>query len=72
MTLLEKIVYLAEYIEPLRHFPGVEEVRELAEKDLDQALIKAMKNTIMFLMKKNQRVFPLTFHTYNDLVKKED
>ncbi|WP_243290627.1 bis(5'-nucleosyl)-tetraphosphatase (symmetrical) YqeK [Bacillus sp. FJAT-47783] len=68
MTLLEKIVYLADYIEPGRHFPGVEEVRELAQKDLDQALVKAMQNTIQFLMKKNQPIYPDTFHAYNDLV----
>jgi len=71
MTLLEKVIYLADYIEPGRHFPGVEEVREIAEKDLNKALIQALKNTIQFLMKKNQRIFPLTFHTYNDLVIKE-
>jgi predicted HD superfamily hydrolase involved in NAD metabolism len=69
MTLLEKIIYLADYIEPGRHFPGVEEVREIAKKDLDRALIQAIQNTIIFLMKKNQRIFPLTFHTYNDLAK---
>ncbi len=71
MSLLEKIIYLADYIEPGRHFPGVEEVREMAEEDLDKALIQAIKNSVAFLMKKNQRIFPLTFHTYNDLVKKE-
>jgi predicted HD superfamily hydrolase involved in NAD metabolism len=69
MTLLEKIIYLADYIEPGRHFPGVEEVRELAKEDLDKALIKAVQNTIIFLMKKNQTVYPDSFHTYNDLVK---
>ncbi|CAM3815796.1 bis(5'-nucleosyl)-tetraphosphatase (symmetrical) YqeK [Mesobacillus zeae] len=68
MTLLEKIVYLADYIEPGRHFPGVEDVRQLAESDLDGALIQAMKNTISFLMKKNQPVYPDTFHTYNSLI----
>ncbi|MDZ5470912.1 bis(5'-nucleosyl)-tetraphosphatase (symmetrical) YqeK (plasmid) [Bacillus sp. 31A1R] len=68
MTLLEKIIYLADYIEPGRHFPGVEEVRALAEKDLNEALIKAVQNTILFLMKKNQPVYPETFNTYNDLV----
>lgn len=68
MTLLEKVIYLADYIEPGRHFPGVEEVRELAKEDLDSALIKAVQNTILFLMKKNQPVFPETFHTYNDLI----
>ncbi|MEH7109559.1 bis(5'-nucleosyl)-tetraphosphatase (symmetrical) YqeK [Bacillus sp. JJ1764] len=69
MTLLEKIVYLADYIEPGRHFPGVDEVREMAQNNLDQALIKAVQNTIFFLMKKNQTVYPETFFTYNDLVK---
>ncbi|RTR35349.1 HD domain-containing protein [Robertmurraya yapensis] len=68
MTLLEKVIYLADYIEPGRHFPGVEEVRELAKEDLDTALIKSVQNTILFLMKKNQAVFPDTFHTYNDLI----
>lgn len=68
MTLLEKIIYLADYIEPGRHFPGVGEVREMAKESLDQALIKAVQNTIMFLMKKNQAVYPDSFHTYNDLV----
>lgn len=69
MTLLEKIIYLADYIEPGRQFPGVDEVREMAKESLDQALIKAVQNTIMFLMKKNQAVYPDSFHTYNDLVK---
>lgn len=73
MTNLEKVVYLADYIEPGRHFPGVEEVRELAKLNLNDALIKAVQNTIIFLMKKNQAIYPETFHTYNDLVmNKED
>ncbi|WP_141431446.1 bis(5'-nucleosyl)-tetraphosphatase (symmetrical) YqeK [Bacillus sp. 03113] len=73
MSLLEKIIYLADYIEPGRKFPGVDEVRKLAESNVNSALIQAIINTISFLMKKNQTVFPLTFHTYNDLVNlKED
>ncbi|WP_040207909.1 bis(5'-nucleosyl)-tetraphosphatase (symmetrical) YqeK [Neobacillus jeddahensis] len=70
MTLLEKVIYLADYIEPGRHFPGVEEVREMARENLDLALIKAVQNTIFFLMKKNQTVYPETFFTYNDLITK--
>lgn len=73
MTKLEKVIYLADYIEPGRHFPGVEEVRDLAKINLEEALIKAVQNTIMFLMKKNQAIYPETFHTYNDLIlNKED
>jgi predicted HD superfamily hydrolase involved in NAD metabolism len=70
MTLLEKIIYLADYIEPGRHFPGVDEVRAIAKVNLDQALIKAVQNTILFLLKKNQTVYPDTFYTYNDLINK--
>jgi len=70
MTLLEKVIYLADYIEPGRHFPGVEEVREIANENLEKALIKAIQNTILFLMKKNQTIYPDTFYTYNDLIQK--
>ncbi|MCP3742613.1 bis(5'-nucleosyl)-tetraphosphatase (symmetrical) YqeK [Rossellomorea sp. BNER] len=71
MTTLDKVVYLADYIEPGRHFPGVDEVRLIAKSSLDQAVIQAMKNTILFLLKKNQAVYPETFHAYNDLVMKK-
>ncbi|WP_078413840.1 bis(5'-nucleosyl)-tetraphosphatase (symmetrical) YqeK [Priestia abyssalis] len=68
MTLLEKIVYVADYIEPGRVFPGAKEVRELARQDLDKALIQSLRNTIMFLLKKNQMIYPDTIFTYNSLV----
>jgi predicted HD superfamily hydrolase involved in NAD metabolism len=68
MTLLEKVVYVADYIEPGRKFPGVEEVRELAKESLDAALIQAVKNTVFFLMKKDQPVYPKTMETYNYLI----
>ena len=38
MTLLEKIIYLADYIEPTRDFPGVDALRKAAYEDLDSAL----------------------------------
>ena len=38
MTLLEKIIYMADYIEPNRDFAGVEELRRLAYEDLDKAM----------------------------------
>ncbi|WP_409297569.1 bis(5'-nucleosyl)-tetraphosphatase (symmetrical) YqeK [Peribacillus sp. SCS-26] len=73
MSLLDKIIYLADYIEPGRDFPGVNEVRKTAERDLDSAVIEAMRNTIMFLLTKNQPIFPETFEAYNYLImNKED
>jgi predicted HD superfamily hydrolase involved in NAD metabolism len=69
MSLLEKVIYLADYIEPGRQFPGVDIVREMAKENLDKALIKALQNTILFLLKKNQMIYPDTFFTYNELIK---
>jgi predicted HD superfamily hydrolase involved in NAD metabolism len=68
MTLIEKIVFLADYIEPGRHFPGVDEVREIAEKDLNEACMMALKNTITFLLSRQQLIYPLTVQTYNEFV----
>ncbi len=68
MTPMEKILFLADYIEPNRTFPGVEEVRELSVSSLDQAIIKALANTINFLMKKDSRFIQETLATYNQLV----
>lgn len=42
MTNLEKIVYLADLIEPSRKFEGIDEIREVAYKDLDLAMLKAL------------------------------
>ncbi len=46
MTLLDKILYMADYIEPNRDFDGVERLRELSYTDLDQALLLGMNSTI--------------------------
>lgn len=68
MSLLDKIIYIADYIEPGRKFPGVDEARELAQKNLDEALIYSVRNTIQFLLNRNQSVYPDTFEFYNDLL----
>ncbi len=52
MTNLEKIIYLADLIEPSRRFDGVDEIRELAYKDLDAAMLKALTHTTIYLLTK--------------------
>jgi len=42
MTLLDKIIFIADYIEPGRKFPGVEEVRELAYRDLNRSILLSL------------------------------
>ena len=46
MTLLEKIIYLADYIEPTRDFPGVETLRKTVYEDLDRGLLLGLTMTI--------------------------
>ena len=46
MTLLEKIVYMADYMEPNRDFPGVEALRKLAFEDLDEAMILGLAMSV--------------------------
>ena len=46
MTLLEKVIYLADYIEPTRDFPGVEELRKTVYQDLDAGLAMGLEMTI--------------------------
>lgn len=46
MTTLEKILYVADYMEPNRDFDGVERLRKLAYRDLDKALLLGVETTI--------------------------
>ncbi|MCF8563308.1 bis(5'-nucleosyl)-tetraphosphatase (symmetrical) YqeK [Alicyclobacillus tolerans] len=66
MSNLEMIVCLADAIEPGRHYPGVDRIRELAEKDLVRALAESFDSTISYLLERHQPIFPLTVMARND------
>ena len=68
MTLLEKIIFLADYIEPSRDFPGVESLRKKAEKNLDKAVLAAYDSTISHLLDQEAYIYDLTFLGRNDLL----
>lgn len=46
MTLLEKIIYMADYVEPTRDFPGVEKLRALAHEDIDAAMALGLEMSL--------------------------
>ena len=46
MTLLEKIIYLADYIEPSRDFPGVNDLRACVYENLDRGMLMGLEMTI--------------------------
>lgn len=60
MTKLEKILYLADYIEPNRRFDGVEKLRRLAELDLDQAVAMGLSMTIEEMRQEGREIHPDT------------
>lgn len=68
MTLLEKIICVADYIEPGRVYPEVETIRELAESSLEQALIAGFDSTISYLLTKGEKIYPLTLLSRNALI----
>ena len=56
MNTLQKIIYVADYMEPNRNFPGVEELRTLAFTDLDGALKLGLEMTIEVLKQQGREI----------------
>ncbi|HPO03982.1 MAG TPA: bis(5'-nucleosyl)-tetraphosphatase (symmetrical) YqeK [Bacillota bacterium] len=71
MSMLEKIIYLADAIEPGRKYPGVERIRELAYQDLDRACVESMKQTIEYINGKGREIDDNTIKAIEDLLLKE-
>ena len=67
MTTMDKVLYLADYVEPTRDFEGVEEMRRLVWEDLDKAMIMGLEMTIEELKERGVVVHPNTQGTLDDL-----
>lgn len=68
MSMLEKIIYMADYIEPKRNFHGVEIIRDMAYKDIDKSLLMALNKTIVFLIENRKLIHIETIMARNHLV----
>jgi HD superfamily phosphohydrolase YqeK len=66
MTVLDKCVYLADFLEPGRDFPGVEEVRLLARRSLDEAIAASSRMTLLDLIGRGRGVVPAALEMYNE------
>ena len=60
MSLLEKIIYIADYIEANRNFPGVEEMRKAAFEDLDVALLMGLESATAHVRRQGQELAAAT------------
>lgn len=68
MTLLEKIVYIADFISADRDYPDVGVVRKLAEESLEKAILYTARYTINKLVSNGMPIHPATVECYNCLV----
>lgn len=64
MTLLEKIIYMADYIEPNRDFPGVDRLRKLAYEDLDAAMVLGLKMSLEDIRSYGAEPYEVTVSAY--------
>ena len=72
MSLLEKIVYIADYIEPGReHAPNLDEVRSLSFQDLDEALLQILEDILVHLKESKKEIDPMTQMTYEFYKRKQ-
>jgi predicted HD superfamily hydrolase involved in NAD metabolism len=65
MTVLEKCLYLADYLEPGRDFPGIDDVRALAQTSLDAAVGAAARLSLLDIIRKGRGVVPGALRLYN-------
>ena len=79
MTKTEKLVFIADYIEPGRKTPGVEEIRDMAynQGSLDKTIYEISKRTVLFLISKDITVYGTTisclnYYNYSDRKNKDD
>ena len=68
MTTLDKVLFMADVIEPSRSFAGVEDMRRVCQLHLDQAVILALDSSIKFLIEKKSLIHPDTFLARNELL----
>lgn len=65
MSLMEKIVYIADYIEPGRkELPNMKDVRQMAFEDIDTCLYKILEDSLVYLNSRGIPIDPMTEQTY--------
>ena len=68
MTRLDKILYLADMTSAERDWPGVEKLRKLEKKDLDAAMLAALKQTNDFVLSQGKPLDPMSKAAYEDIL----
>ena len=72
MTLLDKIIYVADMTEPHRDYEGVEILRRLSKKNIDSAFYEAVRQSLLHNVKKGAVIHPGTLDAWNAVCKKNN
>ncbi len=67
---LDQLLFVADFCEPSRPYTAAQDVRELAERDLEAAVLEVMQFKLRKTLLKKQPVHPDSFHAYNALLDK--
>jgi len=68
MTLLDKVLFIADKVEPGRHFQAVDKLRALAKQDLDRALLSCYDMSINYALRLGDQVHPQMITARNKLI----
>ena len=72
LSLLDKIIYLADGLEEGRSYKGVAELRQLALQDIDAALLAVYDQTLRYMIKREEAIHPQTIAGRNELLWRRD
>lgn len=72
MSDLEKIIFIADAIEPARDFEGIDKIRKLAFENLNKAMLNLLDSNIIFLIGKKALINPLSFEARNYLIEEKN
>lgn len=70
MTPLEQVVYMADFIESARNFPGVDRARELTAQQLQLGVTYQSKHTLAYLVSQGQPIYPQSILAYNAWIRR--
>lgn len=72
MTKLDKIIYVADMIEPGRRYEGLDALRRISLEDLDEVFERAYIHSLGYLIRSKKLIHPLTIEVWNKLIAKNN
>lgn len=72
MTLFDKIIYLADYVEPSRNYNGVKELRQAVFSDIEKGLLLSCDETLKMLVERKNKISPCLIELRNSIIEKQE